>query len=107
MRKRTYIILALLLILGAAFLVVLRSYSLEIVHSVVLNAVIQRAPDSYPEYRIREAFQSSYQTAVESGRKEYYLEKLNALSHRLEKVQSLETDEVDRILEELSKPTAP
>jgi hypothetical protein len=103
MSKRTYIILGVLALLGVISLLVLRSYSLEIVQSVVMNAVIQKAPADFSKERIRQTFARSYFAAVGEGRKSDYLEKLSALSHRLEKIQELETEEVETILENLSK----
>jgi hypothetical protein len=103
MRKRTYVILAILVLLGMFSLVILKSYSLEIVHAAVQNAVIQKAPSSFPEQKIREAFSRSYQNAISIQSKEEYIAELNAISHQLEKVQFLNEEEVEIILRKLSK----
>jgi hypothetical protein len=103
MSKRTYIILGILALLAVVSLLALKSYSLEIVHSVVMNAVIQKSPPDFSEKRIRQTFARSYADAVAKDRKSEYLDKLSALSHRLEKVQELEFEEVETILDNLVK----
>lgn len=89
------------MVFGLASLVALRHYSLEIVNAVVANAVVQKAPDGYPEAKIEEAFAEGLQRARNSGTKDRYLSRLERVSQRLEKVQWLESDEVDQLLEGL------
>jgi hypothetical protein len=101
MRKRLLIILAVLVVLGITALVVLRSHAVEIVNAVVLHAVIQKAPDDYPADRIREAFDSSLQAAQQNGTTDQYLDHLKALSQRIEKVQRLDGEAVDKMIEQL------
>lgn len=101
MRRRMLIAMALILILGLAALVVLHHYSVEIVNAVVANAVVQKAPEGYPVRRIRETFAERLNQAERRGTQEQYLFELERLSQRLEKVQWLEADEVDQLLEQL------
>ncbi len=101
MRKRLLIMLAVITALGITGLVLLRSHAVEIVNAVVENAVIQKAPDGYPTDRIREAFDSSLRTAQQDGTTQQHLDQLKALSHRVEKVQRLDSEEVDEMIERL------
>ena len=95
MRKTTVII-----IIAACLILVFvaRLYTLELIHTVVLNAVIQKAPREYPEQKIREAFARARDRATERDREKQYLEQLLGVSQRLEKVQQLNTQELKEIL---------
>jgi ribosome maturation protein Sdo1 len=101
MRRRMIVAMAVIGLAGLAALTVLRQYSTEIVNAVVANAVVQKAPDGYPAQRIRQAFEQALEQARRSGRKAEYLGELERLSQRLEKVQILEANEIDDMLEGL------
>ena len=103
MRKRLLIVMGIVVVLGIGALLILRSQALEIVHAVVENAVIQKAPEGYPADRIRDAFESSLRTAQRDGTTQQYLEKLKVLSHRIEKVQRLERAELDELITDLNR----
>jgi hypothetical protein len=99
MRRVT--VLAAVLILGVGSVLFFRQYKLELIHLIVENAVIQKAPAHYPEDRIRHAFESNLARAEASGSEELYLDRLLQLSQRLEKIQALSAEELDRLLLEL------
>jgi hypothetical protein len=95
--------MGIVVVLGIGALLILRSQAVEIVHAVVENAVIQKAPEGYPTDRIHEAFESSLRTAQREGTTQQYLEELKVLSHRIEKVQRLEKIEVDELIIDLKR----
>lgn len=101
MNKRSLIALIIIGLLGLVALLVLKTYATDLVHIAVVNSVVQKAPDSYPAERIRQAFRRNYLAAERDGAEDAYLEKLKRLSQRLEKIQYLEEREVDEILKEL------
>ncbi len=93
----------LVAVLGLAILVVfwgLSFHEIDLVHLVVVNSIVQKAPPDYPRDRIESLFQQARTEATESLREQQYLEKLLRLSQRLEKVQSLTPGQVDEILKE-------
>lgn len=105
MRRRVLLFLGGVFLLGLlSALWALRSYTVEFVHPVVVNAVIQKAPEDYPSGEIRNRFATALRQANDEGEREEYLQHLLALAQRLEKRQRLETREVDQILRDLSKP---
>jgi hypothetical protein len=101
MKRTTIMAAAVVVAVGLGSVLLLRQYKLELIHLIVENAVIQKAPDDYPESRIREAFDQSLQRAEASGREEIYLDRLLQASQRLEKIQVLSATELDRLLLEL------
>jgi len=98
MRKSTIAILALIVLFGLASLWLLNRYKLPLIQAVVENAVIQKAPDDFPENQIRQTFAEHHRVAVELGREDQYLERLLDASRRLEKVQKLNHQEVRDLL---------
>jgi hypothetical protein len=76
-------------------------YKLVLIQTIVENAVIQKAPQGYPEEQIKEAFARYYTRAQSSDREEAYLELLLQASQRLEKIQRLESRQVDELLNDL------
>lgn len=82
---------------------VLRLYRLELVHHVVVNALIQKAPQGFPQDRIRHAFDAARDTSRRQSGEQRYLDYLLALSQQLEKVQHLSAQEVEAILEEVNR----
>lgn len=94
-------LLIILGLAGAGTLLVLRHYSTRMVHAVVVNAVVQRAPEGYPDQEIRVTFGRRLEKARSEGREEAYIQELMRLSQRLEKIQHLEREEVDDILSEV------
>ena len=106
-RTRVAILLLPFLFLGALF--VLRSYRLDLVHTVVLEALSERAPAEYPRQRILDTFEAARQWAEETGRTETYLELLFTISRRLEKVQHVDDEQLSQMLRllEIQAPAAP
>ena len=98
MRRSTVVILAFLIVIFVGAMLLLRSYKLDLVQSVVLNSVLQKAPQDYPMAEIRQAFETARQKAEIEQREQEHLEKLLALSQRLEKVQQLGEDELADVL---------
>ena len=79
-KKSTIITLVILLLLFAGSLLLLGYYELDLVHAVVVNAVIQKAPEGYSEQRIEQAFAAARRRAVRENRREAYIVKIYALS---------------------------
>ena len=101
MRTRTIVALAVTLAVGIAALVAFRAYKLRLIHVIVENAVIQKAPDHYPRDRIAAAFDNHLAEAERRDREDVYMDRLLSASQRLEKIQRLENEEMDRLLAEL------
>ena len=72
-------------------------YKVSLVHVVVKNAVLQKAP---PEVRasIESAFEQARAEAEHGRRSDAYLETLFAISQRVEKVQHLSPEATEEIL---------
>ena len=100
MVRRIVFVVVVLAVLGFLTRSVLKSYSLELVHIVVVKAVAQKAPDNYPRVKVYQTFSRCLEAAQKKN-PEPYLQKLYTLSHGLEKVQLLEEGEVDTILRDL------
>lgn len=98
MRKSTVVIVSGLILVFLAFFLSLDFYKLELVNTVVVNAVIQKAADNYPEREIRQAFGAALDSAKREGREKSHLQTLLSLSQRLEKIQRLSLDEVREML---------
>ena len=101
--KKIYILAAAIALLGIAALAVLKHYSNDIVHAVVVNAVIQKAPEDYPEAEIRTVFNQRFARAQGQGEVQEYMDLLKDLSHHLEKIQRLDEGEVDKVLERVAQ----
>ena len=82
-------------------MLVLRFYKLSLVQSVVVTALIQKAPANYPYKEIHEAFQKAFLVAERQGQEQAYLEQLLQISQRLEKIQQLSQETVKQLLESL------
>ena len=96
-RTRVAILLLPFVFLGALF--VLRSYRLDLVHTVVLEGVLERAPEDYPRQPIIDTFENARRQALETDRTEAYLEQLFTISRRLEKVQYVDDEQVAQMLQ--------
>ena len=99
-RARILLVVAGLGMVGAVWL--LNSYKIDLVHRIVVNALIQKAPPDYPGDHIAGVFETARREAAGSLREQEYLEELLRLSQRLEKVQALTWGQVEEILEGLS-----
>ena len=97
-KKSTIIIVVSLLSIFAGSMLLLRYYELDLVHTIVLNAVIQKAPQGYPRQEISQAFAAARRRAEQDNREEAYLEELFSFSRRLEKIQLLSRDELEELL---------
>ena len=97
-KKSTIIILVTLLSISAGSILLLRYYEVDLVHTIVLNAVIQKAPQGYPRQEISQAFAAARRRAEQDNREEAYLEELISFSRRLEKIQLLSSDELEELL---------
>ena len=102
-KKSTIIILVILLSIVACSMLLLRYYEVDLVHTVVLNTVIQKAPEGYPRQEISQAFAAARQRAEEDHQEGAYLEELFAFSRRLEKIQLLSRDELEELLNEVEE----
>ena len=79
----------------------LRTYKLDLIQAVVANAVTQKSPQGYPKKRIQRAFSQARWRAEKQNRQEPYLERLLAISQRLEKIQALNEEDLQKLLEGL------
>ncbi len=100
-KKSTIIILVILLSIFAGSMFLLRYYEVALVHTIVLNAVIQKAPEGYPRQEISQAFAAARRRAEQENREEAYLEELFSFSRRLEKIQLLSRNELEELLGEV------
>lgn len=91
------ILLLPLVFLGA--LLVLRSYRIDLVHTVVLEGLLERAPEETPRQPIVDAFENARRRALETDRAEVYLEQLFMISRRLEKIQHVDDEQVAQMLQ--------
>jgi len=105
MKRTTIVAAAVILILGIGLILGLSRYKLVLIHSIVENAVVQKAPATYPQAQIRQAFDENYSKARRMQRQDQYLERLLEASQRLEKVQRLESSQVDTLLRDLDPVT--
>jgi hypothetical protein len=101
--KKIYILAVVIALCGIAALAVLKLYSDDIVHAVVVNAVIQKAPEDYSETEIRTVFNQRLVRAQRQGEVQEYMDLLKDLSHHLEKIQRLDKGEVDKVLERVAR----
>ncbi|MGH9341345.1 MAG: hypothetical protein ACRD1R_17555 [Acidobacteriota bacterium] len=99
--KRWIIAGSFLLLLTVGLLLLLRSYTPQLVHTIVVNAVIQKAPQGYSAEKVREAFTAAREKAHRKGRQDEYLSQLLRISQRLEKLQYLSREELDELVAEL------
>ena len=100
-KKSTIIILVTLLSISTGSVLLLHYYEVDLVHTIVLNAVIQKAPQGYPRQEISQAFAAARRRAEQDNREEAYLEELFSFSRRLEKIQLLSRDELEELLDEV------
>ncbi len=100
-KKSTLIILGVLISIFAGSILLLRYYEVDLVHTIVLNAVIQKAPQGYPRQEIAQAFAAARRRAEQDNREEAYLEELFFFSRGLEKIQLLTRDDLEKLLDEV------
>ena len=100
-RTRVAILLLPFVFLGALF--VLRSYRLDLVHTVVLQGLLERAPEAHPRRPIIDAFENARRQALETDRAEVYLQQLFRISRRLEKIQHVDDEQVAQLLQILGQ----
>jgi hypothetical protein len=100
--RRLILVFVVVAVLGLLTRLVLKSYSLDLVHVVVMNAVAQKAPDDFPKSKVYDTFSECLEQVKESPTEDRYLQHLLTLSHHLEKVHYLEEKEVEELLKELT-----
>ncbi|MBI4455386.1 MAG: hypothetical protein HY644_05745 [Acidobacteria bacterium] len=104
MRWTAYCVLGFALMVALASMFLLNSYQCPLVHIVVKNTALQKAPrDDKP--RIEAAFERARRAADQQNRINAYLEALFAISQRMEKVQGLShqgSEEIIRALDAFS-----
>ncbi len=101
MKRTTIVAAAVILVLGIGLILGLHRYKLALIQMIVENAVVQKAPTGYPQGQIRQVFDENYRKALRMEQEDLYLDRLLRVSQRLEKVQSLESNQVDEILLDL------
>ncbi len=99
MRKKPLLLLAGLGLLGVTTLLVLQNYQLDLIHYIVVHALLQKAPQSEGE-EIRSTFEQARRRAEREGKQDVYLRRLLAFSQRLEKVQEVSPESLRRMLAE-------
>ena len=98
MNKKLLVAFLVIIVMGGVSLLLLKLHSVEIVQAVVVNAVIQKAPEGYDQDRIRKVFNNALAQAEKGGNSAGYLDKLQKMFHSLEKRQYLEQEEMDNLL---------
>lgn len=96
--KKLLAVLIIVMMAGAFSLWFLKAHSLEIVHAIVVNALVQKAPEGYDEDKVKRVMNQAFARTEDQETRDRYLEKLQTVFHNLEKRQYLETDEMDRLL---------
>jgi hypothetical protein len=99
-RKRSLIVILVLFAIAISALAALQHYKLPLIHVIVVNAIIQKAPPDYPESDIQQVFQEVLLKAQQNEREDEYVTSMLRLSQRLEKIQELSDDEVDSLLDD-------
>ncbi len=102
--KIRWIALALISLFLLAGFFLLRIYRLDLIQTVILREVIQKALSDPSPKSIRAAFARAQEEAVQTGQQDLYLERLFQVSQRLEKVQTLTSSEVRELLDQLEGP---
>ena len=102
MNKKLLAAFAVVLLAGVVVLLVLKSYTVEIIHSVVVNAVVQKAPECYDRAKIVKVFDDALARAEQGGSRDRYLIELQEVFRSLEKRQYLEPEEMDGLLAQLN-----
>ena len=98
MNKKLLVAFLVVVVCGLVSLLFLKIHTVEIVHAVVVNAVIQKAPEGYDKGRIRKVFDDALVKSEEGRYSDTYLDKLQKMFHSLEKRQYLENEEMDDLL---------
>jgi len=98
MNRKLLIALLIVLMAGLLSLWLLKAHTVEIIHAVVVNSVIQKAPEGYDRDTIKEVFDNALIRAEKGGYSDRYLEKLKEVFRSLEKRQYLEREEMDELL---------
>ncbi len=101
MKRTTVVAAAVILVLGIGLILGLSKYKLPLIQKIVENAVVQKAPASYPQAHIRQVFEEHYTKARRMGREDLYLDRLLKASQRLEKIQTLDSKQVDELILDL------
>jgi len=99
--RRLLLAVSIVAVLAILTRFVLKPYSLELVHIVVVNAVANKISDDLPKSRVYDAFSKCLDQVKDSQNQDQYMQHLLTLSHRLEKVQYLEKEEVEKLLVDL------
>lgn len=89
------------LLFGLALTVwfILKLYTVEIVHFVVTETLIQKAPPDYPVDTVRLELNRRLAECRRQGGCDDHLARLKRLSHLLEKAPRLSAEEIEEILE--------
>jgi len=103
MNKKLLVAFSTVMMTGLLFFSVLKSYTVEIVHAVVVNALVQKAPEGYDQGKIRGVFDDALARADKGDSRDRYLGELQEVFHSLEKRQYLEPVEIDGLLADLNK----
>ncbi|HEY3128837.1 MAG TPA: hypothetical protein VGL91_05225 [Acidobacteriota bacterium] len=105
-KRAGYWVLGIFLLTIVAAISLTLWYKMSLVHVVVKNAVLQKAP---PEARasLESAFEQARAQAERARRSDAYLETLFAISQRVEKVQHLSPEAIGEILRMLQASLTP
>jgi len=102
---RRIAILGVLGLLALAILLLARAYTLDLVSFVVCRAYLQKSPPGVEAERVRVVFAQALSRAQGNRlSRNQHLQRLFAISQRLEKLQRLSDKEAMEILESLEKP---
>jgi hypothetical protein len=101
---RKLAILTVIGVLALSALWIVRAYTLDLVNYVVLHACLHKAPAEIEPQRIQAAFAQAMSAAGSNREaRRRHLERLFAISQKLEKVQQLSSQEALEVLDVLEQ----
>ena len=80
---------------------VINFYKVELVQSIVVRSIVQKAPLEFPVQKIKRSFRLAKENILNDQEEQKYLEYMLGLSQRLEKIQFLTTSQIEKIINEL------
>jgi hypothetical protein len=90
---------------GIGMLLISRAYTPELVNFVVCQAFLQKMPEGISADAACLAFDKAFRKSRRDAlSRQQYLEKLFAISQKLEKIQRLRLSEAEEILEQIAGP---
>jgi hypothetical protein len=101
--RKSLILILVLIGTGILGFTTLQQYKLDLLHAIVVNSILQKAPPAYPAERVQDTFRAALRECRSAGQEDEYLQSMVRLSQRLEKIQSLSSEELDALLLDLER----